>query len=81
MVTSTRYDYWVKGIFNSVREEEAFVDTCSKLSKDIGDKYIAELTFIFPFVNLNASSTSFANYLSTKVKADINLRLAASVET
>jgi hypothetical protein len=59
MINPTRYDYWVKGTSNIVREEGTFVDTCSKLSKDIGDTYVAELTFIFPFVNLNASSTSF----------------------
>ena len=79
MVTPTGYDYWVKGVSNSGREKGTFVDTSSKLSQDLGDAYVAEATFIFPFVNLDASSTSFANYASSKVKADINLRMAASV--
>ncbi|GEM_PF-1433748 len=81
MVTPTGYDYWVKGVSNSGREKGTFVDTSSKLSQDLGDAYVAEATFVFPFVNLDASSTSFANYASSKVKADINLRLAAAVGT
>ena len=79
MVTPTGYEYWVKGVSNNGREKGTFTDTSSKLSKDLEDAYVAEATFIFPFVNLDASSTSFANYASSKVKADINLRMAASV--
>lgn len=79
MVTPTGYEYWVKGVSNNGREKGTFTDTSSKLSKDLNDAYVAEATFIFPFVNLDASSTSFANYASSKVKADISLRLAASV--
>lgn len=79
MVTPQGYDYWVKGVSNSGREKGAFADTSSKLSKDLGDAYVAEATFIFPFVNLDASTTSWGNYASSKVKADINLRLAAAV--
>lgn len=81
MVTPQGYDYWVKGVAKDGREKGTFVDTSSKLSQDLGDAYVAEATFVFPFVNLDASSTSFANYASSKVKADINLRLAASVGT
>jgi hypothetical protein len=81
MVTPTGYDYWVKGVSNSGHEKWTFVDTSSKLSQDLDDAYVAEATFIFPFVNLDTSSTSFANYASSNVKADINLRLATSVET
>jgi hypothetical protein len=81
MVTPTGYDYWVKAVSSNGREKGTFTDTSSKLSKDLDDAYVAEATFIFPFVNLDASSTSFANYASSKVKADINLRLAASVGT
>ncbi|RAI90004.1 hypothetical protein [Algoriphagus yeomjeoni] len=79
MVTPQGYDYWVKGIANDGREKGTFTDTSSKLSKDLGDAYVAEATFIFPFVALDASSTSFANYASSKVKADINLRMAAAI--
>ncbi len=81
MVTPQGYDYWVKGVANDGREKGTFTDTSSKLSQDLGDAYVAEATFIFPFVALDASSTSFANYASSKVKADINLRLAAAVGT
>ncbi|MEP0710523.1 MAG: hypothetical protein ABJC55_01230, partial [Algoriphagus sp.] len=81
MVTPNGYEYWVKGVSNDGREKGTFTDTSSKLSKDLGDAYVAEATFVFPFVNLDASSTSFANYASSKVKADINLRLAAAVGT
>lgn len=81
MVTPTGYNYWVKGVSTSGKEKGTFTDTSSKLSKDLDDAYVAEATFIFPFVNLDASSTSFANYASSKVKADINLRMAASVGT
>lgn len=81
MVTPQGYDYWVKGVSNSGREKGTFVDTSSKLSKDLDDAYVAEATFIFPFVNLDASTTSWANYASSKVKADINLRMAAAVGT
>lgn len=81
MVTPSAYEYWVKGVSNSGREKGTFVDTSSKLSQELGDAYVAEATFIFPFVNLEASSTSFANYASSKVKADINLRMAAAEGT
>lgn len=79
MVTPEGYDYWVKSVSNSGQEKGTFTDTSSKLSRDLGDAYVAEATFIFPFVNLDASSTSFANYASSKVKADINLRMASMI--
>jgi len=81
MITPTRYDHWVKGISNSGREKVKFVDTSSKLRKDLGDSYVAKATFIFLFVNLEASSTSLAHYASSKVMSDINLRMATAVET
>lgn len=79
MITPEGFNYWVKGVSNSGREKGNFTDISSKLSKDLGDAYVAEATFIFPFVNLDASTTSFANYASSKVKADINMRLASTV--
>jgi hypothetical protein len=77
MVTPQGYDYWVKGISNSGREKGTFTDTSSKLSKDLGDAYVAEATFIFPFVELDASSVSWGDYASSKVKAKIALRMAS----
>jgi hypothetical protein len=81
MVTPSEYEYWVKGVSNSGREKGTFVDTSSKLSQDLGDAYVAEATFVFPFVALDASSVSWGNYASSKVKADINLRLGVSTST
>jgi hypothetical protein len=81
MVTPSDYEYWVKGVSNSGREKGTFTDTSSKLSQDLGDAYIAEATFVFPFVELDASSVSWGDYASSKVKADINLRMAVAVGT
>ncbi|MDG1279488.1 MAG: hypothetical protein P8O16_19610 [Algoriphagus sp.] len=81
MVTPSDYEYWVKGVSNSGREKGTFTDTSSKLSQDLGEAYIAEATFVFPFVALDASSVSWGNYASSKVKADINLRLDVSTST
>lgn len=77
MVTPQGYDYWVKGISNSGREKSTFTDTSSKLSKDLGDAYVAEATFIFPFVELDASSVSWGDYAASKVKAKVALKLAS----
>lgn len=75
MVTPQGFDYFVKGVANSGREKSTFIDTSSKLSKDLGDAFVAEVTFIFPFVNLDASSSNFANQSS--VKADLGFRMQA----
>lgn len=75
MVTPQGYDYYVKGVANSGREKSTFTDTSSKLSKDLEDAFVADVTFYFPFVMLDASSSNFANYSS--VKADLGFRLAA----
>jgi hypothetical protein len=75
MVTPQGFDYFVKGVANSGREKSTFTDTSSKLSKDLEDAFVAEVTFYFPFVALDASSSNFANYSS--VKADLGFRLAA----
>jgi hypothetical protein len=75
MVTPNGYDYYVKGVANDGREKSTFTDTSSKLSRDLEDAFVAEVTFIFPFVNLDASSSNFANQSS--VKADLGFRLEA----
>lgn len=75
MVTPQGYEYFVKGESSSGREKSTFTDTSSKLSKDLGDAFIAEVTFVFPFVTLDASSSNFANQYS--VKADLGFRMQA----
>jgi len=77
MVTPSNYEYWVKSVSKDGKERGTFTDTSSKLSGDLGDAYIAEATFIFPFVTLDASSSNWTN--SSSVKADIGLRLASSI--
>ncbi|UZD20967.1 hypothetical protein PBT90_15440 [Algoriphagus halophytocola] len=78
MVTPEGYEYWVKGLDNSGREKSTFTDTSSKLSQDLGDAYVAEATFIFPFVNLDANSSGFTN--SSSVKAKMNLHLSSALD-
>ncbi|WP_111670774.1 hypothetical protein [Algoriphagus litoralis] len=77
MVTPNGYDYYVKGVTNSGREKATFTDTSSKLSKDLGDAFVAEVTFVFPFVNLDANSSNFTNQSS--VKADLGFRLQSFI--
>ena len=75
MVTPQGYEYFVKGESANGREKSTFTDTSSKLSKDLEDAFVAEVTFVFPFVNLDASSSSFTNQSS--VKADLGFRMQA----
>lgn len=77
MVTPTDYEYWVKGVTKDGKEKGTFTDTSSKLSGDLSDAYVAEATFIFPFVALDASSSNWSN--SSQVKADIALRMASII--
>ncbi|MFC3879175.1 hypothetical protein ACFOSV_03260 [Algoriphagus namhaensis] len=77
MVTPTNYEYWVKSVSKDGKERGTFTDTSSKLSGDLEDAYVAEATFIFPFVTLDASSSNWTN--SSSVKADIGLRLASII--
>lgn len=77
MVTPTDYEYWIKGESKNGKEKGTFTDTSSKLSGDLGDAYVAEATFIFPFVALDASSSNWSN--SSQVKANIALRMASMI--
>ncbi|MBN7809988.1 hypothetical protein J0A68_03410 [Algoriphagus sp. H41] len=75
MVTPTGYDYLVKSITKSGKQKMGggLVDPTPKISKEMDNVFIADVTFVFPFVNLDADASAFTN--STSVKADINYRI------
>jgi hypothetical protein len=73
MVTPNDFEYLVKGISKSGKEKGTIVDLGPKISKELGDVYVADALFIFPFVDLSAKSSSIANMSS--VKAKIGLRM------
>lgn len=75
MVTPTGYEYLVKSISKGGKEKTGggLVDPTPKISKELENAFIADVTFAFPFVNLDADASSFTN--SSSVKATIGYRI------
>lgn len=79
MVTPTGFDYLVKGVAKSGREKGTFLDMGPKISKELGDVYVADVNFIFPFVTLDADASMWTN--TSSVKAKIGYRIEPIMNT
>lgn len=75
MVTPQNYDYLVKSVTKGGKEKfgRGLVDPTPKISKELGNAFIADVSFSFPFVTLDADASTWTN--STSVKADIGYRI------
>jgi hypothetical protein len=73
MVTPQGFEYMVKRISKSGKEKGTFMDLGPKISKELGDVYVADAIFIFPFVELAAKSSSLANMSSVKAKIGLEM--------
>ena len=80
MVTPTGFEYLVKGVTKGGREKSGggFLDNTPKMSKELDNVFIADVNFVFPFVNLDADSDTWTN--STSVKAKIDYRISPIVD-
>jgi len=79
MVTPQDFNYMVKGVSNKGREKGTFQDRGPEISKEMGDVYVADVNFIFPFVTLDPNSSRWKN--SSSVKADIEYRIEPFMNT
>lgn len=73
MVTPTGYEYFVKRETKKGKEKGTFTDKTGKLSKELGDAFVADVNFVFPFVDLNKTESELLNV--SAVKGKINYRL------
>ncbi|TFV96005.1 hypothetical protein E4S40_07200 [Algoriphagus kandeliae] len=75
MVTPTGYEYLVKSVTKEGKEKKGggLVDPTPKISKELENAFIADVTFAFPFVNLDADASVWTN--SSSVKATIGYRI------
>lgn len=80
MVTPTGFDYLVKNVTKGGREKTGggFLDNTPKMSKELDNIFIADVNFVFPFVNLDADADTWTK--STSVKAVIDYRIEPLVD-
>ncbi|WP_111669109.1 hypothetical protein [Algoriphagus litoralis] len=80
MVTPQNFEYLVKGISKGGREKSGggILDNTPKMSKELNDVFIADVNFVFPFVNLDANADTWTK--STSVKAVIDYRIEPLVD-
>lgn len=79
MITPKGFDYLVKGVAKSGREKGTFLDMAPKISEELDDVYVADVNFIFPFVDLDADASMWTN--SSSVKAKIGYRIEPIMNT
>lgn len=75
-VTPTGTQYMVKGETRKGREKETFVDKTMILSGQLEDAIIAEVSFAFPAIDMDADGGVYA--ATSKVKANISYRMATA---
>lgn len=80
MVTPEGFEYLVKKITADGKQKigGGFLDNTPKMSKELDNVFIADVNFVFPFVNLDADSDTWTN--STSVKAKIDYRISPIVD-
>lgn len=80
MVTPTGFEYLVKSVTKGGREKTggSFLDNTPKMSKELDNVFIADVNFVFPFVNLDADADTWTK--STSVKANIDYRIEPIVD-
>lgn len=80
MVTPQNFEYLVKGISKGGREKSggALLDNTPKMSKELDNVFVADVNFVFPFVNLDANADTWTK--STSVKAVIDYRIDPLVD-
>lgn len=75
MVTPEGFDYLVKKVSNSGKEKFGFnlTDPTPKMSKALENVYVADVNFVFPFVNLDADASTWTKTTSVKAKIDFRI--------
>ncbi len=73
MVTPTGYEYFVKRETKKGKEKGTFTDGTGKLSKELGDVFIADINFVFPFIQLDITESNLLNVSAVKGKVDYHL--------
>ncbi len=75
MVTPNNFDYLVKSISGKGKEKSggAFLDPTPKMSKSLGDVFIADVDVSFPFVSVDADGSKFTQSTSAKAKIDYQI--------
>ena len=75
MVTPDNFEYLVKAITKSGKEKSGggLLDPTPKMSKSLGDIYIADVDVSFPFVTVDADASMITKSTSVKAKIDYQL--------
>lgn len=75
-VTPTGTKYMIKKETNKGREKTTFVDKTMVLSGQLDDVLVAEVSFAFPSIDMDADGGVYA--ASSKVKANVNYRMGTA---
>lgn len=78
MVTPTGFEYFVKRETNKGKEKTTFTDGTGKLSKELGDAFVADVNFVFPFIELDRTESNLLNVSAVKGKVDYHLASQAA---
>jgi hypothetical protein len=73
MITPTGYSYYVKGESKGGKEKGTFVDKSSILSKQLDDAIILDVSMVFPFVEMETSSSGMLGFSAVKAKVDFGM--------
>jgi hypothetical protein len=73
MITPTGYSYYVKGESKSGKEKGTFVDKSPVLSRQLDDAVILDVSMVFPFVEMETSSSGMLGFSAVKAKVDFGM--------
>lgn len=78
MITPSGYKYYVKGESKGGKEKGTFTDKSAVLSKQLNDAVILDVSMVFPFVEMDASSSGMLGFSAVKATVDFGLEPGVS---
>ncbi len=78
MITPTGYSYFVKAESKSGKEKGTFTDRTAILSKQLDDAIVLDVSMVFPFVEMDASSSSMLGFSAVKATVDFGMNTNVS---
>jgi len=75
--TPNNYSYYVPKINKSGKEKSTFIDKSHKISDQLDDIIVANVSLVIPFVQLEAGTALNLAQMGSKMKAKVKLELAS----
>ena len=70
--------FYRKATASGKKKGSVLIDNGNKVSRDLGDAVVTSVSLVVPFVTLEAGTTIKLASMGSKVKAEVDLRLASS---